>query len=171
MQAGYGAGCEYLSQGFFPIVPGGYLTDNNLMQAARIYAFDLLTQNIDRSFAPDRRPNCAHVGDRLIAYDFEMCFSFTISLFNPYKAWEVSKHGLNTPHVFHRQLRNAMQKGKADFAPFTADLNALNVADCMLAAQGLPSAWAIHAAKIETHLREIVANSGAFHQELHRSLA
>ena len=108
---GYGAGCEFLSPGFSTIMRDTYLTDNELTQAARIYVFDILAQNPDRSFEGGQRPNCAHFGQRLIAYDFELAFSFVYLIFNPDKAWEVAKHGIGTKHVFYRPLRAAIESG------------------------------------------------------------
>jgi hypothetical protein len=58
-------------------------------EAARIYAYDLITQN------PDRRadnPNCGSYNGRLVAYDFEMAFSFLYAI--PGTAgepWEVAR--------------------------------------------------------------------------------
>ena len=169
---GYGAGCEFLSPGFMPIIPGSYLNDNELQQAACIYAFDLLVQNPDRSFEADKRPNCANFGHRLVAFDFELAFSFVYLLFNSGKPWEVTKHGIAPQHLFYKPLRAAMQQdGKIDLRPFVANVATLDVDDLIQSLQSLPTGWAHYADKIEAHLKEIVAHPRDFELELHRSLA
>ena len=72
---GLAAGCEYFQGGFASAVRGAKLAPEELAQAARIYAFDLLVQNPDRR---PEKPNCAQRGVRFIAYDFEMAFSFLL---------------------------------------------------------------------------------------------
>jgi hypothetical protein len=167
---GYGAGCEFLSPGLLTLERGGDLTDNQLPQAMRIYAFDLMVQNIDRSFESDRRPNCGYFGNRLVAYDFEMCFSFVLSLFNPHKAWEVSRHRLNTPHIFYSQLRKYLCKQKVDFRPFINDLAALDLAEVAEIMQNLPQGWGMYSSKVKAHLHEVISNHSDFELELNRSL-
>ncbi len=168
---GYGAGCTFLSPGFTPIVPDTNLNDNELSQAARIYAFDMLVQNADRSFETGKRPNCAHFGQRLIAFDFELTFSFVYLIFNPHTAWEVSKHGLSSSHIFYKQLRAGVLSEKIDLSSIIKDVAALDIDDLMQTMQSLPVGWSRYASKVEAHLQEIVANVPAFELELHRSLA
>jgi len=60
---------------------------------------------------PDRRdtnPNCLVVGRELVAIDFETCFSFLYPIVGPSgHAWEVSRHGLASNHLFYRELLGA----------------------------------------------------------------
>jgi len=168
---GYGAGCEFLSPGFVPIVPGTSLSEGELQQAAHIYAFDLLVQNPDRSFDAGKRPNCANFGQRLIAFDFELAFSFVYLIFNPHKPWEVTKHDIGPKHLFYKQLRAGMHDGKIDLHPFVTRLATLDVDDLIQQMHSLPTGWARYADKIEVHLKEVIVHLRDFELELHRSLA
>ena len=130
----------------------------------------MLAQNLDRSFEGGQRPKCAHFGQRLIAYDFELCFSFVYLIFNPNKAWEVASHGMGTKHVFHRQLRAGIESGKIGLRPVVEAVATLDIDELIQAMQSLPAEWVKHADKIEAHLKEVVANTRAFELELYRSL-
>jgi hypothetical protein len=169
--AGQGAGAEYLSPGFTPIAPGASLPENDLLMAARIYAYDLMVQNPDRSFEGERKPNCAYFGNRLVAYDFELCFSFARLIGVQEKAWEITKHGIHNRHVFYTQLCNAARLGRVDFSPIIKDIAALEASELAQMVQSFPPGWPQYASKIEQHVAEIVANSAAFELELYRSLA
>ncbi len=46
-----------------------------MLQAMRIYVYDMLTQNPDRTFHSGGKPNCSQFETGLIAYDFELSFS------------------------------------------------------------------------------------------------
>lgn len=131
----------------------------------------MLAQNPDRSFEAGQKPNCAQFGQRLIAYDFELCFSFVYLLVNPAKAWEIARHGLSAKHVFYSSLRAGIQGGKVNLRPIVDDVAALDIDDLMQKTQGLPAEWVKYANKIEAYLKEIVANTRAFEMELYRSLA
>lgn len=168
---GMGAGCEYLSPGFTTIVPDTYLSEEDLLQATRIYAFDMMVQNPDRSFDVKQRPNCAHFDKRLVAYDFELAFSFVYLFGNTDPAWEVTRHGLSSKHLFYRHMRAGMANRKIDMRPIIEDIEAINVDNLMLIAHDMPTGWMVHASKIESHLREIVTNARKFETELYRSLA
>lgn len=52
-------------------------TPDLLLQAARIYAFDMLVENADRR---GEKPNCARRGKDLVAFDFELCFGFLLAI-------------------------------------------------------------------------------------------
>jgi hypothetical protein len=169
--AGQGAGAEYLAPGFTPIVPGAHLSDNDLPMAARIYAYDLMVQNPDRSFQGERKPNCAYFENRLVAYDFELCFSFARLIGVREKAWEISKHGIYNRHVFFTQLCDASRLGKVDFGPVIKGIAALEANELAQMIQSFPPGWPQFASKIEQHLAEVVANLPAFELELYRSLA
>jgi hypothetical protein len=114
-QPGLAAACEYFRGGFASAVPDAPLTPEELAQAARIYAFDLLVQNPDRR---PEKPNCAQRGGRFIVYDFEMAFSFLLVIGQKDEPWEVSKHGLGPKHLFYSALRAV----EIDWEPFLKDL-------------------------------------------------
>ena len=168
---GFGAGCEYLKPGFAPLTQIMSLNELEMSQARRIYAFDLLTQNPDRTLAGGGRPNCALFQRDLVAFDFEMCFSFIHSLSVVGEAWEVSKHGIYRNHIFYSALRREKKGWALDFSGFMTDLRALNIEEFVQNMRELPDNWIAYLTKIEAHLYEIVQNTDAFERELYRSLA
>ena len=71
---GLAVGCNYLRP-LLPVI--GALPEQVEPDVPRLFGFDLAVQN------PDRRsdnPNCALYENRLLAYDFEMSFSFLMQV-------------------------------------------------------------------------------------------
>lgn len=163
LTAGLGSGCEYLHGGLTPTVPGGSLTQEELQQATLIYGFDLLVQN------PDRRrdkPNCASFAGSLIAFDFEMCFSFLLPIVGQAQPWEVSRHRIAGNHLFHAALKTR----PPSWMPFIERLNALTAARLNQLASALPGVWQSEAARVREHITEVIMNLNEFELELQRSL-
>jgi len=163
LTAGLGSGCEYLHGGLTPAVPGGFLTQEELQQATLIYGFDLFVQN------PDRRrdkPNCASFAGSLIAFDFEMCFSFLLPIVGHAQAWEVSRHGIAGNHLFHSVLKTRAPS----WTPLIDRLRALTVERLDQLAAALPGAWQSEAARVREHVTEVIMNLHEFELELQRSL-
>jgi hypothetical protein len=163
LHEGLAVGCEYFHGGFTSVIPGMPLMPEETAQAAQIYGFDLLVQNPDRR--PDK-PNCAHLGNRLIAYDFELCFSF-IYLIGMQNPWAVSQHGLGTRHLFNSILRNRPHSWKKLINALNdlsdERLNSLSVA--------LPNNWKVWLPKVQSHLQAVKTNLPEFEHELQRSLS
>jgi hypothetical protein len=115
LQSGLAVGTERL-EGLMPVPPGAHLSKDELAQAALIYGFDLLVQN------PDRRidnSNCAKQGDRLVAFDFEMSFSFLLAIVQEGEPWEVSKQSICRNHIFRAALQRASE---VNWRPFIGRL-------------------------------------------------
>lgn len=94
-----GAGVAHI-RGLANVVLGSAPSADELEQMTLIYGFDMIAQN------PDRRhdnPNCAHKGGSIIAYDFDMCFSFLLALDNS-DPCAISKHGICRNHYFRPTL-------------------------------------------------------------------
>lgn len=72
LRPGIASGCEYFSRGYSN-VSAQSLSPGEFAQAIRIYGFDLLVQNPDRTVV---RPNCAARGGQIKLFDFETAFSF-----------------------------------------------------------------------------------------------
>jgi hypothetical protein len=75
LRPGIASGCEYFRG--YSNVSTQSLSSDELEQAIRIYGFDLLAQNPDRTVL---RPNCATRSRRFKVFDFEMAFSFVRSI-------------------------------------------------------------------------------------------
>src|SRR4051812_810122 len=81
------------------------MSQDQIQDAARIYVFDLLVQNADRR---SDNSNCMVVARQLAAIDFESSFSFLYPIIgNSAHPWEVSRHGIASRHLFHRDLNAA----------------------------------------------------------------
>ncbi len=170
LKIGRAAGCEFLTRGLLPVVSGGQLTDIELSQAARIYGFDLMVQNKDRSFAQHRRPNCGHFGLDLVAFDFEMCFSYVLGAGTAGSPWEITKHGIYRDHVFYPQLRARIKSNPDLFDDLESDVKALNLDGILTELVRMPAAWrATEPAKLD-HVADVILNAHDFAVELARSL-
>jgi HipA-like kinase len=163
VQSGLAVATERL-EGLLPIPSDAQLSPDELSQAALIYAFDLLVQN------PDRRvdnPNCARHGDRLVAYDFEMSFSFILAILGKEDPWEVSKHGINDKHMFRSALRRTT---RANWRYFIRALESLTDERLNCLDQGLPDSWKQNLTRILGHICDVRSHLSEFELELQRSL-
>ncbi len=163
LQAGVGVGGEYLHP-LRPLTPKPILTEEEINQAAAIYAYDLLIQN------PDRRSdkhNCVFYEDGLLAFDFELGFSFLLPILGDKKeAWQVSQHGINQTHLFRPTLRNKA----IEWRPFIGKLEALCQNNLEMVLSQLPEKWQDWAAIVRQHLLQAISKPNAFEMELQRSL-
>lgn len=162
--AGIGAGSKYFKLGFNNITAGATLTTEELAQAALIYGFDLIAQN------PDRRtdkPNCAMRSGQLMAYDFEMSFSFLLPILGkPAAPWEFSQHGIAERHLF----RAVLMTQQVDWSPLTLALKSLNAKRLKHLVSTLPDNWAEPAVRVCEHFLALRNQSTKLAVELARSL-
>ena len=149
IKPGLGVGCEYFKGGFAGIIPDAFRTADEMIQAGRVFGFDLLAQNPDRR--PDK-PNCAYLKGNLMAFDFELAFSFLLLIGQEGQAWEVSKHGIAPKHLFFKKLRGM----EMDWKAFTDTVSKLNGAQLAQVMQGLPGQWQPWTAKVQQHLLTFV---------------
>jgi hypothetical protein len=134
--------------------------------AFRIFAFDLLVQN------PDRRVdnhNCANCRGRLVAFDFEMAFSFLYPIIGVVRPWEVSRLPFVRRHVFLDVLSTANRQGRIAWASIRDDLQRLNSAVDDLAAC-VPENWRHFSRRVAEHVHEVYTHLGDFEQQLQESL-
>lgn len=127
-----------------------------------LYAFDLLVQNVDRRFD---KPNCAHWGDSLVAYDFELSFSFLLALMSP-PPHQVSKCGIAHNHIFQKGL----YAQDRDWKPFADKLKLLNLSQVQSELQNVPTAWMSAQNKVWNHLSSAQSQAPALLLELEESL-
>lgn len=166
LSPGTAVGTEHLGGGLSPIGSVALLTEAQRKQAVQIYSYDLLVQNPDRT--AKGKPNCATLGDQLIAFDFELCFSFLLvfTIGRQAQPWEVSKHGLGSEHLFHRVLRGE----QIDWEPIRTALGRLSDGQLARLCGMLPAPWQETVQRVCTHLSAVRDHLPEFLIELQRSL-
>jgi len=164
LKPGIASGCEYFRRGYSNVTSGA-LSSDELDQATRIYGFDLLVQNPDRTAL---RPNCATRSGRFKVYDFETAFSFVWSIAVQHSPWEVSKHGLGPRHLFHSEL--SRRQRLVDWKPFIESVAGITGDGIDEMIEGLPQDWLENASRVRAHLLEVARNAHRLELELQRSL-
>jgi hypothetical protein len=165
LRPGLGVGCEYFKPGFTSFIAGTPLEPEQKAQAALIYAYDLLVQNPDRL---PSNPNCAIRARKLIAFDFNVAFSFLLPLIGLQpEPWEFSKLGIGTKHLFYRSLRNQA----IDWNPFLSSVRRLTVKRVEELCKLMPPEWGTWGTKICDHIASIIKNLKKIELELQRSLS
>lgn len=154
IQPGLAVGSTYL-QGLLPIV--GALSDEAFGEASTLFGFDLAVQNPDRRLS---NPNCALHDDHILAYDFEMCFSFLLAIGSTTEAWEVSKHGLAPGHAMYPYLHRRTPV----WSTLLTALRALNEGRLDELVAYLPDTWCDDMARVRAHLLSLVERSLNFRE-------
>lgn len=163
IRPGMAVGAQYVRGGLASVVPGAIRSADEIVQASRIYGFDLLVQNPDRR---PEKPNCASYKGGFLAYDFELAFSFLLALPGSELPWEVSRLRIASDHLFHAQLR----AGEIDWNSFVAAVSRLNDKHLTSLTQGLPENWQPWVGRVQTHLLAVATHLAEFKLELTRSL-
>jgi hypothetical protein len=163
VRPGIAVGCEYFGPGFTSIVPGIPLDEEETLQARNIFGFDLLAQNPDRN---RKKVNCALRSGRLIAFDFELAFSFLYPIIGLKEPWEVSQHGICNNHVFQAMLK----RKKVDWMPFVDLVGELEEIRLQRLLSVIPDAWQEWGVKVCDHFRKVIANRSKLEMEFQRSL-
>jgi hypothetical protein len=144
-------------------------TEQEVAEASRIYAFDLLTQN------PDRRsdnPNCASYGGRFVAYDFEMAFSFLYEIPGTgSEPWEVARLRFAGQHLFREGLSRSMQRNELDWAPIREAVSCLDADRLNQMTEFLPEEWHALGLRVAAHFAAVRNNLDEFEGQLRRSLS
>lgn len=161
VEPGLAVGTTFLRP-LHPVI--GTLPDDAATEVPRLYGVDLVMQN------PDRRasnPNCALYEEKLLAYDFELAFSFLMAVGNSFEAWEVSKHGLSAQHIFYPRLR----KQNPDWNPLLVSLRALTPERLDELIDYLPADWQADVQRVRTHLVSLLGSLDDLERELQESVA
>lgn len=165
IRPGMAAGCEFIRGGLTPPPVDAFFTNQELAALALLYGFDLVTQNPDRL---PGNPNFGLMGSKLMAFDFDQCFSFLYLFLNLGEPWEVSKHGIAEKHFCHVALKNAgVPISWAD------NINAvMSFSDELLSklTSWIPQNWSENVEKVRSHLVAIREHLGAFEFELQGSV-
>jgi hypothetical protein len=164
IKPGVGVGSRSLGDGISPPT-FGRMSQDQIQDAAQIYLFDLLVQN------PDRRvdnPNCVVVARHLTAIDFESCFSFLYPIVgNSAHPWEVSRQGIASRHLFHRDLNAA----GVEWTVLVRHLMATAFEVLENCEIWLPQAWRIWKGRIDDHFTLLREHEQELIFEVVRSLA
>jgi hypothetical protein len=138
----------------------------NAMQEAaiRVYAFDALIQNPDRTFS---NPNLGSRGDDLFIFDHESAFSFLLAIFPSKTPWRLITEGYLDRHVFARALKQVQFP-----ADFTRSLSALSNGLLNGLSDQIPGGWRSEdLPRIGSHLALIGEHAVEFAEEVTRRLA
>jgi len=132
--------------------------------AIKIFAFDALIQNPDRTF---RNPNLGSRGDDLFIFDHESAFSFLLAIFQSPTPWRLATEDYLERHVFARTLKHV--PFPADFLQSLNDLSGEVMRDFSLQ---IPDEWRSEdLPRIESHLAIIREHGAEFAEEVTRRLA
>ncbi|MFN3652568.1 MAG: HipA family kinase [Armatimonadota bacterium] len=166
LQPGEAFGSEYFHANFTPVSAFAPLTNETFPQAVAIFAWDLVFQNPDRK---GHNPNCAFSGQRLLAYDFELAFTFLLPLLGQrMDPWEVTKQGIHQHHVFYRHLRS--REKAVDWEPFLTKLGQLTEGRMKALVGCMPVGWQPWAIKVCQHICTVQAHLDQLRWELRRSI-
>lgn len=164
VQSGEAAGCELLR--LAPYSVGQALSTEQRTQAAKLYVFDMLSQNTDRRAL---KVNCGLTKSDLVAFDFETCFQH---LFLPIvgglggEHWEPSKCIEPGAHLFHGLVKTA-PPGRDAVAGWVAGLSPVWWEELY---ESLPDSWRHEALQIWGAVRQIAEHSAEFANDINRSL-
>ena len=132
--------------------------------AIKVYAFDALIQNPDRTF---KNPNLASRNDDLFIFDHEEAFSFLLGIFPSRTPWKLETEVYLKRHVFARALKQV---------PFDEDflrrLGGLSEEVTAYFSEQIPNGWKSNdLPKIESHLALMSEHAAEFADEVTRRLA
>lgn len=152
-------GSLFQSPGFTTIPKGLRLPTTMQEMATKIFAFDMLIQNPDRTNINGRgKPNTLWDGDRLVIIDHDLAFSFLSEIggvADPLP-WELRQLKFARYHLFYDDVVRYVERNKGiSFDGFLQDVAGLSdeVFDSMVG--NLPSDWLNldHVRKIVTYLK------------------
>ena len=135
---------------------------DEVLGAAAIYVFDLLTQNPDRSAAS---PNCGRAGHRVVPYDFETAFSFRFAV-PRVDGWRVAGLPFTKKHLFHGALKRSTVDWRTVFDRFRS----VPLASLADACSTLPQAWVEIGQEVLAHLTSVHDHWSEFELETTISL-
>ena len=161
LRPGIASGAAYLGTGLVPPV-FGIIGDDILNQVARIYAFDLLVQNPDRRIG---KPNCAYQREKMIAFDFEMCFSFVHAI-GPSDPCDFASHRICRDHFF----RQALATRRINWKPVLDSLAHLSDTRIDAVVNAVPVEWQRHSVTVARYMKNLRGQRDRIEYELHRSL-
>jgi len=135
VQAGLAAGCEFIPS-ITPWAHGAKWESRWNTQAARLFVFDMLTQNPDRR---REKVNCGFLKNSIIAFDFEFCFShrFLPILGENRGMGQLSRLGMAENHLLYDFVRVAPPEPES----IREWMAALSPVWWTSVREGLPDSW------------------------------
>ena len=137
------------------------LPESSICDALKIFAFDGLIQNPDRSAA---NPNMYRRSGKLIVIDHECAFSFLTAILKPLKAWQLGPSDFMDRHALRYQLASA----DLDWATCWEAFRTLNKPFFQEVRDSLPAEW--HGEEdvnaIEAHVLRVLEHTAEFEEEL-----
>ena len=162
---GYGVGCAYL-RGLAPTANFNTPKSEELADMQTIFGADMLMQNPDRR---PEKPNCASFRGGILAFDFELTFSFLLPLIGKQPpVWAIDQQGFHQNHLFYSELKR--RQSDLDWTPFCQRFETLMAERIQKIFALVPADWNAYAEKVNAHLGEVRANLSRFHDALIRSL-
>ncbi|MCX6545379.1 MAG: hypothetical protein NTV05_13340 [Acidobacteria bacterium] len=146
----------------FPASPG--LTLDEVTEAARIYLFDMISQNADRR---PESPNCGRADGRIVPFDFENAFSFRLAILKS-DPWRISGLTFANKHLFFHSLQEHGSEVKWGdvFAPFESVPAGAVANTCGT----ISAAWHAIGAAIHAHFEAVFAHWLEFKREVFATL-
>lgn len=162
LRPGLALGCRYFPR-ITPLLSDADPPLEEAGNAARIFAYDLIVQNPDRT---QNNPNCGIESGRLLAYDFNLAFSFLLVIGVDSDPWRLSASGIGSKHLFRRFLASRQVDWESVIQPVRT-LSLQRVEElCSL----VPPEWGNRTEQIYSHMNGIVGHIDQLALELQRSL-
>jgi hypothetical protein len=160
-KSGLAVGTEFIPD-LMPFPVPVRLAEDEVVGAAEVYVFDLMTQNPDRSAAS---PNCGRAGQRVVPYDFETAFSFRFAL-SRVDAWRVAGLPFPKKHLFYGAIKRFEVDWRAVFGRFRS----VSLASLADACSTIPDAWTDIGREVHAHLTSVHEHWSEFEREITTSL-
>jgi len=162
LRPGVALGCQYFSQ-ITPLLSDASPPLEEAENAARIFAYDLIVQNPDRT---PTNPNCGIESGKLLAYDFNLAFSFLVAIGGDPEPWRLSNSGIGPKHLFRRFLASQQVNWEWVIQPLrTLSLQRIEELSLLV-----PPEWGDRTEQICSHMSGIIDHIDQLAIELQRSL-
>lgn len=162
-------GSQNIGQGYIVMNSGYNLTSDTIGQALDIFAFDMLIQNADRtSSSMGGNPNILFKGNRLVAIDHELSFSFVNLVGGDSEPWNIRDTNLPQRHIFYSQLSRHAKTHTVSFDGFIQKLVGISPEYMDSVMQAMPPEWynERYVEKITQHIEKLLTNVERFHRGL-----
>ena len=162
---GINFGCRYI-EGFMELIWNQKLSEGQVDQARKIFAFDTLISNSDRRFD---KPNLLSDGEKIIIFDHELAFGFVFDIIKNQTPWiftDADKYWIRN-HFFYSTLTS----NKYQFDDFIQRFNRLNKNFWDKATVLLPDNWHKEQVKdIRINMTALVSHRLEFLDSLYKIL-